>query len=700
MSAVETLLGNPFAQSLGWALIHFVWQGALIASLYLIASVLLRRFTSGVRYAAACAAMLLMFIAPIATTLGRYWSAESGQSAVVVEPAVAPRTEITAAQSSDDRLVAARRSEIESAPAVQPNSARQWAADQLPRFIPWLLALWFGGVLSLSLRFAGGLVMVRRLKRAQRSVALALWEDKLKQLCRRLRLSRPVRLCESALVEVPTVIGSLKPVILIPSSALIGLTPDQLEALLAHELAHIRRYDYLVNLFQTAVETLLFYHPAVWWVSAQIRQEREHCCDDLAVATCGDVLMYARALTALEEMRATEPQLAVAASGGSLLVRIERLLRGRAPALYGIDSWLAGLIAVAAIAIVLAGTQTTLFSHDVQASAINDQTASTMPTTKTSAPAKPTEPRTPARPADPIEPAHPEDQPAIPAPPSPPDDPAAFQTKIEESRDYISEMAAVGLTNLSADDLRSLKMLAVTPDFVREMSALVPDKLTAGDVAGLKIHGVTSAFANEMKALGLPLNAEQLVAFRIHGVTTQFVDEMKSAGVDKLDPDSLVAFRIHGVTPEFVQQMKNFGFDGLSGDRLTAFKIHGVTPLFIQTMRSYIHGKLSADDLVSLRIHGVTPEVIKGLEIVEFSNLSANDLTAFTIHGVTPAFIKSVQDAGYPKATVGELTELRISGVTPEFIQMVRSRGFTDVTLHQLVELRRLNLVPSQKKTN
>jgi len=700
MSAVETLLANPFAQSLGWALIHFVWQGALIAALYLIASVLLRKSTSATRYAAGCVALLLMLIAPVATTLARYWSSERAQLAVVVEPAVAPRTEITAAQSSDIRLGAARRSDIESAPALQTSSLTQWAGDQLRRYIPLMLALWLAGVLFLSLRFAGGLVMVRRLKRAERSAALGLWEDKLADLCRRLRLSRPVRLCESALVEVPTVIGSLKPVILLPASALTGLTANQLEALLAHELAHIRRYDYLVNIFQTGVETLLFYHPAVWWVSAQIRQEREHCCDDLAVAACGDVLVYARALTALEQMRVSAPQLAVGASGGSLLVRIERLLRGRVPVLNGIESWLPSLIAVAAIAIILAGTQTALLSRAAQAAAIKDQATMSLSPSPASPASKPAEPSKATRPGDPSEPASAEEQPAVQIPSSAADDQTTSQSMPEEPGDYASELAAAGLANLNSDDLMSLKIHGVTGAFVREMSALVPDKLTADDVIAMKIHGVTSAFAGEMNALGFRLNLDELVSFRIHGVTTEFVSEMKNARVSPIDPDSLVGFRIHGVTPAFIQQLKEFGFDHLSGDELTAFKIHGVTPLFIQTMRTYMHGKVSADDLVSFRIHGVTPEMIKELEIIGFSNLSADDLTAFKIHGVTPAFIKSIQDAGYPKVTAEELTDLRIHGVTPEFIQTVKSRGFTNVTLDQLVELRRLNLVPSRKKTN
>ena len=95
------------------------------------------------------------------------------------------------------------------------------------------------------------------------------------------------------MVEVPTVIGWLRPVVLMPASALSGMGPQQLEAILAHELAHIRRHDYLVNLLQTVVETLLFYHPAVWWLSGRIRVERENCCDDLAVSLCGDPYAYA-----------------------------------------------------------------------------------------------------------------------------------------------------------------------------------------------------------------------------------------------------------------------------------------------------------------------------------------------------------------------------------------------------------------------
>jgi len=151
--------------------------------------------------------------------------------------------------------------------------------------------------------------------------------SKLEELKQRLRISRPVRLLKSTIVEVPVVVGWLRPVILLPASIISGLTPTDLEVILAHELAHIHRFDYLVNTFQNLVETIMFYHPAVWWISRCIREEREHCCDDVVVQLCGNKLAYARALVSLEELRGL-PRLAFAASGGSLLDRIRRLLGG------------------------------------------------------------------------------------------------------------------------------------------------------------------------------------------------------------------------------------------------------------------------------------------------------------------------------------------------------------------------------------
>ncbi|HLF83240.1 MAG TPA: M56 family metallopeptidase, partial [Blastocatellia bacterium] len=547
MNAIETLLDKPIFQALGWTLIHFIWQGTLIAVFFASVSVLLRRFTANVRYAAACGAMLLMLIAPAATMFAISAATDSSLAGrLTAETAPGDQTVETVAETLAGQLIPALRTDIEAAPVSQPNAMTLWAQDRLPRAMPWLLALWFTGVLFLSLRFAGGLVMVQRLKRIETSANVQLWPERLAELSHRLRVSRPVRLCESALVEVPTVIGWLRPVILLPVSALTGLSAEQLEALLAHELAHIRRYDYLVNLLQTSIETLFFYHPAVWWVSAQVRQEREHCCDDLAVAACGDVLVYARALTALERLRGSEPQLAVAATGGSLLVRIHRLLRGRPPAFYGFESGLAGFIALATIFMLLAGAQTALLSRNAKA-AVKDADVlklsdmNTRAADQTADMAGRVEQGTADRVATPRAGATPIDEGAGAQEPSnPASDTAPQDERPGDSRDFISEMAAVGLTNLKVDQLVALKVSGVTARFVREISASVLTRMTVDRLVAMRIHGVTTAFAEELKAQGLAsLSADQLIAFRIHGVTSQYVNELKNAGYGNETPDLL-----------------------------------------------------------------------------------------------------------------------------------------------------------------
>ncbi|HJT87838.1 MAG TPA: GWxTD domain-containing protein, partial [Bryobacteraceae bacterium] len=193
--------------------------------------------------------------------------------------------------------------------------------------LPWLVPLWAAGVLLFYLRQAAHWAAAHGLRRRGVRPAPEHWQERLQVLARRLGVGRRTALLESWLAEVPAVVGHLRPVILVPAGLLTGLPPGQMESILLHELAHIRRYDYLVNALGAAVQGLFFYHPLVWWISGVMHAERENCCDDLAAAASGDRYEYARALAALEEGRQREA--ALAATGGSLANRIRRLLTGR-----------------------------------------------------------------------------------------------------------------------------------------------------------------------------------------------------------------------------------------------------------------------------------------------------------------------------------------------------------------------------------
>lgn len=309
---------------LAQGLLHSIWQCAAVAFLLAGALALLRGSSSNVRYVASCCAMALMLLLPSATVWKFLSSTSSAQMVDASEVAGAPG-EFVVEPEPGGRLY--EKSVTASAGFPQP-AWNESPTEGAARLLPWLTLVWLAGVMLLSARTLGGLVLARRMKLHGARPLSGLWLERAAEIARKLSVSSPVKVLESSLVSVPTAVGWLRPAILLPASAFTGLTPQQLEAVLAHELAHIRRNDYLVNVLQTGVETLLFYHPAVWWVSRQIRAEREHVCDDMAVRLTGDAMTYARALTRIERLRTTAPRLAMAADGGSLSTRVSRLVEG------------------------------------------------------------------------------------------------------------------------------------------------------------------------------------------------------------------------------------------------------------------------------------------------------------------------------------------------------------------------------------
>lgn len=342
---------NPFfpavTQLIGWSLLHFLWQGALLALSLKLLLFLLRNRSAQARYVAACGALALLALAPVITY--RELSKASG-SPTSLQPGSEEvhRTSLESGSSDSAAPVIIRVVAILKSPAA---SVRNWLQERLE----WLVLAWACGVAAFGLRLAAGWWQIRRLASRGEGLNGSEWRACLNGAAGRLGVNRTVRLLQSALIQVPMTFGWLRPTILLPMGCLTGLTPQQLEAIIAHELAHIRRHDYLVNLAQTVVEMFLFYHPAVWWVSRQIRLEREHCCDDLVVSAWGDRIAYAQALASLEEWRNSPRQWALAATSAPLLHRIRRILGRPAESRLG-GGWLVGTLAVLLV-VILTGAQ-------------------------------------------------------------------------------------------------------------------------------------------------------------------------------------------------------------------------------------------------------------------------------------------------------------------------------------------------------
>lgn len=300
MTFLTMLLDSPLLSSLAKTLLHFLWQGTVIAAVLYLALNALQKTKSELRYLCALTSLIACIAAPIATFFWFY------------------RPEITVVLH-DSILIG---HSLESAAPSGLVSFLNWDT-----VLPITGMLWIVGVFYLSVHLILELFSVYQLP--NRNVAkpepdiLQLFD----RLAKQLQVNRLTRLLISLKAEVPMVVGFIRPVVLLPLSMSSGLTHAQLEMLLAHELAHVKRHDYLVNFLQTLVEITLFFHPFVKWISTQIRIEREYCCDDIAVHTCGNVLAYATALTDAESLRSKNiPQLAMAATGGDLKNRVLRIV--------------------------------------------------------------------------------------------------------------------------------------------------------------------------------------------------------------------------------------------------------------------------------------------------------------------------------------------------------------------------------------
>jgi beta-lactamase regulating signal transducer with metallopeptidase domain len=324
-------MNSELFSQLGQVLLSSLWQGAIFGAVLMILLAFVRQVKW--RYALACLTLFSMlgwfvvsavnvFVSPKAVSLV--------QNPVVENVAVPTLEIITGSAVTPGQVPEAiwdtkqtNVTPVKSMPVARDTHTSFFRFD-LQKFLPYVSLLWMIGVALLSVRLLISVYLLRRYKKESFELSEFWIQERLQTLAQRMNLKQHVKLLQTNMLTTPAVMGVVKPILLMPSSLVSGLSIQQLDMLLAHELAHIKRHDYLVNILQTLAETLLFYHPVVWWVSKVIRQEREHCCDDMTLQVTGrSALEYAEVLLRLEKSR---QGLALAATNGSLLRRVERLL--------------------------------------------------------------------------------------------------------------------------------------------------------------------------------------------------------------------------------------------------------------------------------------------------------------------------------------------------------------------------------------
>jgi beta-lactamase regulating signal transducer with metallopeptidase domain len=559
---------GPLVQAIGWALLHLLWQGVLVAAILAATLALLRRQSANTRYLASCGALLLLVGLGIATAYRMY---EPAVTTTTTNVDVAP-------------LTANTYTFADAAPAVTFSFLSFISAH-----LEEIVAIWLVGVVILSARLIFGWIGARRLARRGTLQASEQWQRSLWRIASTLRLWRPIELLESAAVEVPTVIGWLRPVVLLPMASLSGLSTQQIEMVLAHELAHIRRHDFIVNLIQSVVETLLFYHPAVWWISQRVRVEREHCCDDLAVSVFGDPLQYARALTRFEELRVTAAQNVLAANGGSLLTRIRRLVVARAESANWSSRWAAGAALITVVAAMLAAPALPVFAnHEEQTPPPPSHASADAPKAKK---AKCEDPKKCDKAAKSEVDVHADTDVDV---------DADMDTDVDTDTESDDNMDAEAQIAPEQPTPPPTPMAVVSPRIAVSVAPFAPGE---------------SRVRTRRRHIGEggKLSVDDLIALRTAGVTPKYIDEMRSQGIGDLSLDDVVELRMQGVTPDYIKAMASAGYTHLTAQNLVELRAMGVSPQFIKSLSDAGYSNLSVKELVNLRASGVDAEFIREL---------------------------------------------------------------------------------------
>ena len=696
--------------ALGWTLLHFVWQGAALAAL--LAAALMVSRNANVRYALGLATLVLMMAAPAITFVwlnrapGTVASVDMAlnhaptpvatvhmrlnhaTSAVPVDRTLnGARTRVARLEMALGRATPSAIDAESPVTATFPEVMSTPTAELVNRLVHafatttnredwmlWLVQAWFVGVMLLSVRTAGGLVWLARTRRGEIE---PLSEEMVRQCLivqQRMGLQRSIRYAQSGALDSPVVLGWFRPIVIVTTQALTGLHPQQLQAIIAHELAHIRRYDAFVNLFQVVAEMLLFYHPAVWWVSRRIRIEREVCCDHEALAACGEPVSYARALTMMEEWRAA-PSMSMAANRGPLTERVLRLLGVQGTSsrsrVAGVGACVLGVaVALFAGTVFVAAAQATADepSLPVMAQAITDEPSLPMmaqasaddqtPPAAQPAPAPQPEPAIQPEPAPQPEPAV-QPEPNIVASPSP--EPAPAPKSAPRARP--AEPAKPAAPPRPAREARS----AIEAEAPKNSSY----------IAGIEAAGLRD------------VSIEQWIALKTQGITPEYIEGMLAT---KLHPevDDLIAMKVNGITPEYIEQTRRLVSD-MDIDRIVAMKVQGITPAYIE---SVLAAKLhpGVDDLIAMKVNGITPEYIEQIRRL-VTNVSIDHIIAMKVNGITPEYIRDMQAAGIDIRIADDFIAAKVQGITPEFVKRAIEHGFHDLSIEKLMMLQNIDVI-------
>jgi beta-lactamase regulating signal transducer with metallopeptidase domain len=736
-------LPNNLENAFGWMIIHSIWQATLIAIITGIVLILLQKKSAQMRYIVANAALILVLISAMGTFYFHLETAPKSNPhlAELIEKA---KTQTIVFQQNTTDLSA------ETAEIRQPTSDIEDPLSinafkmYFTRHLPLIVTIWLLGVAAFILRLLSGISYTAYLRNKMNFPTDEYWLETLENLKNKIGLKQTIELVESALVRSPMVVGHLKPMILFPIGAINRLNPNEVEAILAHEIAHILRKDYLFNIIQSIIEALFYFHPAVWWLSSVVRSERENCCDDVAIKICGNSMTYAKSLVSVQEMAYFPTQMALGFAGNKkneLLIRIQRVLNQPYKNINNMEKIIATTLIIASlIGITYAQRHVNtpqkaekitegsfiqdgdaplsiagFWNADIRDNQVcvnfnsrnddwNMMTSDCFDKKEFSnLPTQESEFQMIRQvgtitykgkfdgnegygkftfSGDETFKTYLENELSI--------------TKIKDidlfhlfmsniNKEYIANLKQNGFNKISKSQLIQLAIHRVDNDLIKTyLAAFNKNELSIDKLIQFRIHGVDGDYIKEMRAIFANISADELVQGKIHGVDNEFITDLKKSKVEFSNFDQLVQFKIHGVDGDFANKMNAANKKQLQADELINAKIHGIEPDEIEKMQKANDGKLNAEDLQNFAIQGVTPEFIEDMNKAGFGKLNSEQLMAAKIHGITPEWAKQLK-ANYPRMSFDQATGFAIHGVSSEFVSSLNQMGYTNVSADNLM---------------
>lgn len=631
---------EPYIRTVTTILMHSLWQGILIGLLAAIALSLLRSSNAKIRYAVSCGAMAAIIVAAAVTAV----SVRPNGYDPARQVSGVTRDLISVRGSSDVGATTG----VPAATEDVPSSNRWWQHPSISRYI---FIIWVAGVMLFSVYHLLGWRRARGFVKRGTSPVPSLWQARFEKLRGELRIRRLVSLLSSSLVKVPCVVGWMKPVILVPVSMFTSLDPSEIEMILVHELSHVRRYDVLINIVQTAMETLFFFNPAIWWLSRQIRIEREDCCDDTAILRTGNRLRYARALTNLEEVRMLQTNFGSALTSTPLERRIRRIVGATKPRFYSSVLSISGMLLIASSIVVVL----------VSFGGSNDsalQASEKIEATQTFDPG----------PSD-----------------------LRGEWEIESGRNELKILVygrrSSGMSFvLSRDEVAHLigqgkKSFQIVRDAgTTFLEGTLKERGRKVEGSGEWYFRPDSAYVHFMGSYGLRQDDRQKAfSLAILDVSRKYLAGMEDLGYRDLKVDQLISARIFGISPELVEEFREAGYPDLSYQQLLSMRVQRVTVDDAREFERSGVGHLTADQLISARIFGMTPEFVKEFREAGFRELSFNNFLTLHAFNIDAGDFEDCYRHRFMDLSEDNMVWVCGFGITLKDIEEMKELGYTDI---------------------